>query len=421
MHIRCAQCRALTQVQIHVCSATPVTVACSGCGRRYRLSVNRPGATTDQERYRRAKTFAETNEIDLASAYSVLEEIMSLEEARAGRVGPPGPAAAPPSAPPGPRLASAAAVAAPPASPPARPSSPPTIKAQSAPAVEGPPAATRAGVSVSTAGPRLAEEEASFDPAFAAAVRDGSLTVQQAMQRGDRRTLALRLAQRHRLPRPLAEMVADNRITVRQALAQKAAIEAKEPPRPQTSVSHGVWNFMVFSIGVLILGALGVHVYQTWGEFLAQRGAAALAPRMAAAAVRPAAAVRSGPSVPLPPPPLTVPKTDTTGQLVEVSGPDPRSVLIVFCTTGRQAGLRLPVELAPGAPPSAAQRWGLFRSVDQPGAPTRAIRIRKDPQTGRWIAGDGRTPIPTEEPPVLAPGAKTVPVSLETPAPAAGA
>jgi hypothetical protein len=411
MHIRCGQCRALTQVQIHASSATPVTVACSGCSRRYRLSVNRPGATTDQERYRRAKTYAETNQIDLASAYSVLEGIMSLEEARAAKGGLPAPAAATPAPATPPRPS--------PTSPAQRPASAPTVKAAGTPAREAALAAPEERLFAPPKRPRLSEAEASFDPGFATAVRDGNLTVQQAMERGDRRTLALRLSQRHRLPMPLAEMVADNRITVRQALAQKAVNEAKEPPRPQTSVSHGVWNFMVLSIGALILGALGVHVYQTWGEFLAQRGAAALAPRMASAAARPAPAAPQDASVPLPPPPLTVPKTDTTGQLVEVSGPDPRSVLIVFCSTGRQAGLRQPVEISPGIPPSAAQRLGIFRSIDQPGAPTRAIRIRKDPRTGRWIAGDGRTPIATEEPPAPAPGTQTVPVSLGSLAPSA--
>jgi len=86
-------------------------------------------------------------------------------------------------------------------------------------------------------------------PGFAAAVLDGCLSPQQALERGDRRALAMRLSLRHRLPMDLALRVADNRVTVHQALQQKAAQEAREPPRPQTSVSHGVWNFMIFSVG----------------------------------------------------------------------------------------------------------------------------------------------------------------------------
>src|SRR5881397_1421806 len=81
MRFRCAQCRALTQVQIPATMTAPVVTACSGCGRKYRFAVDRPRAGDDQERYRRAKEFAETNQIDLGSAYSVLEGVMTLEEA----------------------------------------------------------------------------------------------------------------------------------------------------------------------------------------------------------------------------------------------------------------------------------------------------------------------------------------------------
>src|SRR5213592_1346279 len=81
LRFRCAQCRALTQVQIPARMTAAMVTACSGCGRKYRFSVDRPRAADDQERYRRAKEFAETNQIDLGSAYSVLEGVMTLEEA----------------------------------------------------------------------------------------------------------------------------------------------------------------------------------------------------------------------------------------------------------------------------------------------------------------------------------------------------
>ena len=58
MRFRCAQCRALTQVQIPAQMTAPLVTACSGCGRRYRFAVDRPRAADDQERYRRAKEFA---------------------------------------------------------------------------------------------------------------------------------------------------------------------------------------------------------------------------------------------------------------------------------------------------------------------------------------------------------------------------
>jgi len=420
MRFRCAQCRALTQVQIPAKITAPVITACSGCGRKYRFAVDRPRAADDQERYRRAKEFAETNQIDLGSAYSVLEGVMTLEEAHGIRKGLPVPRLLQDGQEAKPGIPPAAALPAPEITPlAAEPSLRPTPSWRSAPTQVTAPAPF-----IPAQRPSLAESEVSYDPGFAAAVRDGCLTAQQALERGDRKALALRLSQRHRLPMELAFRVAENRVTVHQALQQKAVLEAKEPPRPQTSVSHGVWNFMTFSVGALILAGLGVHVYHVWGDYLAQRGMAMLEPTPAAASTRAyVTAPAEPPAVPAPPPPMTVPKTDSTGQVVEVVGPDPRSVLISFCMTGRQSGRREAVEIAPTSPPDASARWGVFRSQDSSAIPLRAILIRKDQRTGRWSAGDGRTPIMTEAPPALPPGTRTVPVSATeavSDAPAAG-
>ena len=429
MRFRCAQCRALTQVQIPARMTAPVVTACSGCGRRYRFAVDRPRAADDQERYRRAKEFAETNQIDLGSAYSVLEGVMTLEEAHKLRKGlpPPGP---------GPRSAAAssadtkhsAATVGAVAPRPTLPVSPRTrleeavVQAAEAAAekIPDPEPASRTAPTMrtpaiprpATARPAAVESDVAHDPGFAAAVLDGCLSPQQALERGDRRALALRLSLRHRLPMDLALRVADNRVTVHQALQQKAAQEAREPPRPQTSVSHGVWNFMIFSVGTMILAGLGVHVYHVWGEYLAQRGMAVLEPVPAAAATRAHVTAPAGaPAVPAPPPPMTVPKSDAAGQLVEVVGPDARSVLISFCSSGREAGRREPIEIDPTVPPDASSRWGVFRNLDNPSMPARAILIRRDARTGRWSVGDGRTPIMTQAPPDLPPGLRPVPVS----------
>jgi hypothetical protein len=367
-----------------------MVVSCSVCARGFRFAAGRARGATDAERYRRAKEYAEGHGIDLATAYSILEGIMTLEEARGEPSGPP--ARGRPTPPP--------AVPAPAA--PARPVPLPrgSARATSAPAAPAPRAVKGAGPEpaaggTATAPAAAAIAEVAYDPGFADAVRDGCLTIQQAMERGDRQALALRLAHRHRLPTMLALKVADNRMTVRQAVAQKLVLESREPPRPQTSVSHGVWNFMVYSVGAMILAGLGAHVYHVWGDFLAERAAAALSPRMAAAAPRP----RPEPppaAVPAPPPPLTVPRTDATGQLVEIIGPDPKSVLLAFCSTGRQAGRREPVGIAATLPPGAAARLGVYRNLEQPATPLRAVRMRRDPGSGRWVAGDGRTPITTE-------------------------
>ena len=409
MRFRCAQCRALTPVQIPARLEAPLVVPCSGCGRSYRFAVDRPRGGGDQEHYRKARAFSETNKIDLASAYSVLEGIMSLEEARTLRAG--GAKPAPTKASTGARsameeaLRDAMAEEEPAGALPVEESSPTAPTVRSA----GPAAGAR---------PSPGESETSYDPGFAAAVREGRLTPQQAVERGDRRALAMRLSQRHRLPMELALRVADNRITVQKALQHKAAIESRTPPPPQTSVSHGVWNFMVYTVGALILVALGAHIFDVWGDYRDRQGGASLIATPAAASSRhPGAATAAEPAAPEPPPALTVPRTDATGQLIEVLGPDPKSVLLAFCRSGRQSGQREPIEISATVPPDDAARWGMFRSLGALDTPVRAILIRRDARTGRWSAGDGRSPITTVPAPDLPPGTRTVPVSAFDPDP----
>lgn len=400
MRFRCAQCRAITPVQIPARLEAPLVVPCSGCGRSYRFAVDRSRGSGDQERYRQARAFSETNKIDLASAYSVLEGIMSVEEARALRPGGAKPLAS--KAPTSDRSAMEEALRE--AMAEEQPAGLPLPEAESrrAPTVRSAP---RPG-----GGSALSEAEVPYDAGFAAAVKEGRLTPQQAVERGDRRALALRLSQRHRLPIELALRVADNRITVQKALLHKAAIESRVPPPPQTSVSHGVWNFMIYTFGALILAALGLHIHDVWGDYFTQQGMASLIASPAAASAR-HPAPPAEPAPPEPPPALTVPRTDATGQLIEVLGPDPRSVLLAFCRSGRQSGQREPIEISPTAPPDAGSRWGLFRNLGQPGTPVRAIFIRRDARTGRWSAGDGRSPITTAPAPELPPGTRSIPIS----------
>jgi len=364
--------------------------------------VDRTRGTGDQERYRAARAFSETNKIDLASAYSVLEGIMSLEEARGIRQGGGKPPAS--KAPASDRSALEEALR--------------DALAEGAPAAASPGDAAQGGaptvrsaVPAPGARPSLAEADVPYDAGFAAAVRDGCLTPQQAVERGDRRALALRLSQRHRLPMELALRVADNRITVPKALQHKAAIESRTPPPPQTSVSHGVWNLMVYSVGALILAALGVHIHDVWGDYYARQGEPSLIASAAASPRHPVTEPAGEPALPEAPPALTVPRTDATGQLIEVLGPDPRSVLVAFCRSGRQSGQREPIEISPTVPPDAASRWGMFRSLGALDTPVRAILIRRDARTGRWSAGDGRSPITTVPAPELPPGTRTVPIS----------
>src|SRR5438046_73217 len=195
MRFRCAQCRALTQVQIPARMTAPIVTACSGCGRRYRFAVDRPRAADDQERYRQAKEFAEANQIDLGSAYSILEGVMTLEDARALRKGlpplrpaaPPAPAGAPERLSVSPRsdleeaLVQASEAA-------AREAPDSKSESRTAPTLRTPP-----GQRPVVVRPALAESEVGYDPGFADAVRDGTLTPRQAPERGERPAPALAL------------------------------------------------------------------------------------------------------------------------------------------------------------------------------------------------------------------------------------
>jgi hypothetical protein len=72
------------------------------------------------------------------------------------------------------------------------------------------------------------------------------------------------------------------------------------------------------------------------------------------------------------------------GQVVEIRAADPRSVLVGYCKV-MTAKLCDPVELALSDPPHAQLRFGIYRGLDE----MRAIRIRREPESGRWVAGDG--------------------------------
>src|SRR5260221_2009063 len=190
MQFRCAQCKALTNVEIPPSGTSPFAVACSGCGRRYNLSVHRPANAADQEPYRPAKSYSEEDRIDLAAAYSVLEGLMPLDEARALRQE-------------GASRPSREAALGGDAMPRYLAGTKPQGAAPAAPAPPTPRASVKdsaAGTATRATSPSEMQREVAYDPGFASAVAAGSLTVQQAIERGDRRALSARLAQRHRLP-----------------------------------------------------------------------------------------------------------------------------------------------------------------------------------------------------------------------------
>jgi hypothetical protein len=223
--------------------------------------------------------------------------------------------------------------------------------------------------------------EIEYDPDFQQAVSRGYLTAWGARQRGDREALIKRLCEKHDLPRRLAAMVADNRVNLRTALA--AASAADRPPKTQRPVAPGRQRWLTLTLAV----ALAVAVW--WG--LSNRRAAL---ELASDPPRfdPPAPSRAATAIETRMAASTEVRRNETGELVEIIGPDPWSVLRVFCAEGAPVFRREALDVAPSVPTVASARLGIYRDLDGP-PDALAIRIRRERTSGRWVVGDGREPI----------------------------
>ena len=83
-------------------------------------------------------------------------------------------------------------------------------------------------------------------------------------------------------------------------------------------------------------------------------------------------------------------RTDSVGQVIEVTGPDPRSVLNAYCRAMAPASRLEPLRLVPST--VRGTQIGVFRYVNQDRSPL-AIEIRMDLRGRRWTAGTGDRPI----------------------------
>jgi hypothetical protein len=199
-------------------------------------------------------------------------------------------------------------------------------------------------------------------------------------------------------------MVADNRMSIGQALAAKRAEESRSRPAPSRSTVGR-------RIAIVWLGLVAVAlIFLRPQAGPAQSGIVGILPRdpiaIAPDVPPPVATVRLGR------PEQTSRRQDAAGQIVEISGPDPQSVLVAYCQGGT-AGTRKPIEILPAVPPDPAQRLGLLRTFSEEGTSLRVISIRKDPETEAWVAGNGSRPIISGIPPPQPPGTRGVAVSLD--------
>ena len=304
MQIRCGTCHGTVWVQMNARTKSRPIVQCHTCSQEYDLSSALQRVDIE-DLHQDALVFAENRDIDIQAARSVLLGIMSLDEASDGCESS------------------------------FRPSEPPT--GASAPV--------------------------QFDSAFKEAVEAGHLTPAQAKQRGARQVYAERIAARHALRMGQALAVADNRISLLEAVRArkpKARIEVK-PDRPGKSVAP---------VAIALAAMLAVVGFFALTRALENAGNSES---------RPASARTELTAVEV--------RVDLQGELTEVSGQNPASVLAAYCES-MTLGELVPVGLV-----ASDDGWtGLYQKDET----LFALTIRRDPRRDLWVVGDAVEPIQAE-------------------------
>ena len=355
MYIRCSDCTESTWIEFPADAASTVRLDCGACNKSYRVD---PQSNFDNEeaQYDSALALAGSNGIDLPSAYSVLLGIMTLEKAL-------------------------------------------SLGDRDTRGVRTPTAAPAPVQPIKVA---PWEDSADYDPGFADAVTERFLTPRQARERGNRGMLVERLMLRHDLPRTLAPLVADNKMSLAVALErrreERRQVVPPEPPRAGRHLSLAPYGVLAF-----VGAAVALFAWSTSNDVNDVRSQQRLAPVVAAVdpseSADPGRVGASAGEIPAAPPSAVRVERDELGRVTEVSAPDPISVLRAYCASDAENDRLQPLEIAATLPPFSSARLGVFRDQDELTARW-AIRIRRDRDSHRWVAGDGtgplrRTPAPS--------------------------
>jgi hypothetical protein len=375
MYFRCTDCYGATWVQGTDPSSASQTLNCRSCGRGFTVQTAGNFDGDPSEQYETALALAEGNSLDLPTSYSVVLGIMTLEHAM-------------------------------------------NLRERGVPAqdVDPEPAPTsRTGASIETSQPldevdRSAASALEYDPAFAKAVAHGYLSVQQAIERGERGRYVKRLIERHGISESLALMVADNKTSLTMAL-RKDREEVAEILRPmQVTVWKKALGAAIAGLAVVAVGIYGINVWrgiekesrkvEEWAETVSSK-----AEKERKAEIE--AQVKE--------PPRTVPKRrvrivrDDEGRMLEIEGPDPSSILLAYCANQDPDGRYLPLELTVPNPPFPGQKLGVFTDEHDLGK-RYAITIRRTIKGRRWIASGGDQPISATDAPMRTDDKAAVPV-----------
>jgi hypothetical protein len=210
-----------------------------------------------------------------------------------------------------------------------------------------------------------------YDRAFQKAIDEGLLTARQAAERGSREACAGRLASRHRISHEVALDVVDNRISLLDALRWR---DERDGGAMHLTVPDRRVGRTVGLVALLVAVALAAVLFRGSGADLTSG---------------PGESTRVGPAEV---------RSDAGGRIVEVIGPDPRSVLRAYCVQGASRGRLEPLKVVPSSLPGARTHLGLLRDLRRP-EQLLAIPIREDRASSRWLAGDGSRPLLAEPAP----------------------
>ena len=219
-----------------------------------------------------------------------------------------------------------------------------------------------------------------FDPAFQRAVDKRWLTREQAALRGKRHTFVERLVERHRLSHEQAAKVADNRMTLLQAIRSKAPGRPIEIQRDAIVIeSERSWGTLTKVSIVVAASVLALSAFLIPKFLDSETDVPVVAPIVSKpqeaempTVLEGGVEILSGPG----------------GRLTQVAASEPLAVLEAYCSNMKGV-----TPLKPRGLESANDGWiGLFRR----GKKMYGLTILRDPARGMWVTGDGRNAIVPE-------------------------
>ena len=230
-----------------------------------------------------------------------------------------------------------------------------------------------------------ATKQAGYDRNFEPAVREGLLTVGEAIRRGNRQAYAEHLAQRFRLSEKLALRVTDNRARLADVLRATGKIPGHPSPRGGIGAPQRL-QALTLVLGLLALsGLFSLHEWRHQREM--GRRLEALQIPASQAELPPTDSTRAV----APQGSRTSIERDGSGHITRVSAGHPADVLSALCEATPFAACGT-MEIRPTEPPFPGRRVGRF-SVRHATAQSETFTIRRDRKTGRWVAGTGLRPI----------------------------